>query len=285
VAISVNNRGEIGGYARADVPNGPLHQAVIWDNGAMREIGGELGNGSSRIEGINDKGLAVGSGPNGVMTWKDGTWTALGFSGSAHDANKSGEIVGSYDSGGTGRAFLYRDGAFLDLGSLGGFLTSAEAINERGLVVGMGWRPDFFNRGFFYQDGVLRELGTFGGDRGGAFDVNNRGDIVGFAQDATGKGIAFITDTSGVLRPVANFPDSSTAWAINDHGAIVGSSDSGAFLVEDGVVTMLAALPAVQAAGWSQLFPLDINDRGWIVGWGWRRGGGFAEEAFVLKPR
>jgi probable HAF family extracellular repeat protein len=149
----------------------------------------------------------------------------------------------------------------------------------------MGWRPDFFNRGFFYQDGVLRELGTFGGDRGGAFDVNNRGDIVGFAQDATGKGIAFITDTSGVLRPVANFPDSSTAWAINDHGAIVGSSDSGAFLVEDGVVTMLAALPAVQAAGWSQLFPLDINDRGWIVGWGWRRGGGFAEEAFVLKPR
>ena len=40
------------------------------------------------------------------------------------------------------------------------------------------------------------------------------------------------------------------------------------FLVEDGRVLLLEELPGVAGTGWSDLRPLDINDRGWIVGEG-----------------
>jgi hypothetical protein len=51
------------------------------------------------------------------------------------------------------------------------------------------------------------------------------------------------------------------------------------------VLTVLNDIPEVQAAGWRQIFPFDINDRGWIVGWGFKAGGSPNGEAFVLKPR
>jgi hypothetical protein len=84
---------------------------------------------------------------------------------------------------------------------------------------------------------------------------------------------------------VANLAGNSTAWAINERGTIDGSSDANGFMVEDGVVTLLEEIAAVKAGDWFQLFPLDINDRGWIVGWGWRHGGSFEGDAFLLRPR
>jgi hypothetical protein len=36
---------------------------------------------------------------------------------------------------------------------------------------------------------------------------------------------------------------------------------------------------------WWFLIPTAINDRGWIVGTGNRRGGAFTGEAFLLIPR
>jgi probable HAF family extracellular repeat protein len=290
-AVAINNRGEVGGYARVPGAIWPiLNHAVLWQNGVAHDLGAALGSPPgetfSEIGGINDRGMAVASGPDGLMLWKDGAWSLLGIRGFPYDISNSGAIAGTYIAGdGVERPFLYRRGVLHDLGSLGGPIAAAQAVNDRGLVVGMAWRADLKNRGFVYQQGVMKELGTFGGERGGALDVNNRGDIVGFAQDASGRSIAFVTDVSGVLRPVANLAGNSTAWAINERGAIVGSSDAHGFLVEDGVVTFLEEIAAVKAGGWFLLFPLDINDRGWIVGWGLRHGGSFEGDAFLLRRR
>jgi probable HAF family extracellular repeat protein len=290
-AVAVNNRGEVGGYARVPGAIWPiLNHAVLWQNGVAHDLGAELGSPpgetSSEIGGINDRGTAVGSGPDGLMLWRDGASSVLGIRGVAYDISNLGAIVGAYIAAdGVQRPFLYWRGVLHDLGTLGGPIAAAQAVNEWGLVVGMAWRADLINRGFFSHRGVMKELGTFGGERGGAFDVNNRGDIVGFAQDASGRSIAFVTDVSGVLRPVANLAGNSTAWAINERGTIVGSSDANGFMVEDGVVTLLEEIAAVKAGDWFQLFPLDINDRGWIVGWGWRHGGSFEGDAFLLRPR
>jgi hypothetical protein len=56
------------------------------------------------------------------------------------------------------------------------------------------------------------------------------------------------------------------------------------FVYDDGTLIYLDSIPEVRAAGWTNLVPLDINDRGWITGWG-RRGGSFSDTAFVLIPK
>jgi probable HAF family extracellular repeat protein len=292
VAMAVNNRGDIVGDVRVALPDGRFaSHAAVWESGEFRDLGAELGappgEAWTHAEAVNDRGtVVVSGGPDGLATWRDGVWTVLGIrEASAHDINHSGAIVGNYRVSGAQHAFLYRNGVLQDLGELGGGIATAEAINDRGIVVGWGFRADFSAAGFVYEDGVRKELGTFGGRSSQALDVNDRGTVVGFAQDASGRSIAFMTDRSGELRPVADLEGNSTAWAINRRGAIVGSSDSHAFLVEDGEVTFLDELAAVKAAGFTQIFPLGINDRGWIVGWGWRPAGNFEPEAFVLVPR
>jgi hypothetical protein len=63
---------------------------------------------------------------------------------------------------------------------------------------------------------------------------------------------------------------------------VLGYLDNRAFQYDGGVVTMLDNIPEVRAAGWTQLFPSDINSRGWIVGTG-NKAGSFAT-AFLLIP-
>jgi probable HAF family extracellular repeat protein len=292
IAMAVNNRGDVVGNVRVALPDGWFaSHAALWQNGEFHDLGAQIGTPPgeawTQAQAVNDAGtVVVSGGPDSLLTWRNGVWTTLGLrDASAYDINHSGAIVGSYRVAGAQHAFVYRNAVLQDLGEFGGGIATAQAISDRGVVVGWGFRADFSSVGFVYEDGVRKELGTFGGRNSQALDVNDRGTVVGFAQDASGRSIAFTTDRSGALHPVADLPGNSTAWGINRRGAIVGSSDDHAFLVEDGKVTFLDELAAVKAAGFTQIFPLGINDRGWIVGWGWRPAGNFEPEAFLLVPR
>jgi hypothetical protein len=44
-----------------------------------------------------------------------------------------------------------------------------------------------------------------------------------------------------------------------------GRANDKAFLYDNGTLIFLDDIPAVRAAGWTFLYPLDINDRGWIT--------------------
>ena len=44
------------------------------------------------------------------------------------------------------------------------------------------------------------------------------------------------------------------------------------------------SVPPRKAAGWSQLVPTGINDRGWITGYGYR-GPSYNNVSFVLMPK
>jgi probable HAF family extracellular repeat protein len=286
-AATINNRGDIGGFARVWMPAGsfpPLfYHAVIWENGVMQDVGAAFGTppgeAFSSVAAVNDKGTFVVSAPDGVMTLKDGTLTPLGFQAAPLATNKRGAIVGSLSTATGSSPFVYQDGVVHDLGNLGGNFGHANAINDRGMVVGSSQLADGNYRPFIYKDGVMKVLGTLGGASGGANGVNSRGVIVGTAHDSTGRALAFMTDESGVLRPFLDLPGNQSVAAINDRGAVVGSADGKAYLYEDGEVTIL------EDPEWWFLIPTAINDRGWIVGTGNRRGGAFTGEAFLLIPR
>ncbi len=193
--------------------------------------------------------------------------------------NVAGSIVGVWHS----RACLWQadtatdpktlNGRETDLGTLGGYISTAYAISARTQVVGMADTLDGVSHPFLWQDGRMAQLGNPA--RGGvARAINGRGQVVGAAYTASGEKHAALFSGSKVTDlGVLPGDTESTAFAINDAGQIVGESfhwESGniishAVLWEHGRARDLDCLPG-KPNGWTLWRALGINRRGQIVG-------------------
>jgi probable HAF family extracellular repeat protein len=127
------------------------------------------------------------SGAQRAFLWRDGGRTNLGTLGgdfsSALDLNRIGAVVGiSRNRDGRYRAFLWQAGAMRDL-RVPGVLSSANGINEAGVVVGQRQTSSDF-RAFVLRAGVVQDLPSLGGKYGSAEDINPTGWIVGQSRTA-----------------------------------------------------------------------------------------------------
>jgi probable HAF family extracellular repeat protein len=247
----------------------------------MRDLGTgtDSGAGNSCALAVNDQGLVAGRAATGeLVEWADGKVVRLGVNGTVTAVNAAGIVVGSINDGTATRAFMYRDGIVTDLGNLGtdaSASSSANAINARDEIVG-----NSNNHAFRYRDGAMQDLGTLGGASSIAKGIDDRGDIVGMSGDAHGTPTPFVYESVMQALPA---PTYSAAIAINNRGQVIGSGEGiYGYLLDNGVVTRLDTIPAVQAKGWRHLEPTGINDRGWIVGTATTPGGDL--RAFVLVP-
>jgi probable HAF family extracellular repeat protein len=265
---AVNNAGDIAGYFSGPVPGLPYEydRGFLWRNGVLRDLGFPPGKLNSRIYGMNDRGVLVGTSMyQDALMWKDGTWTSLGFRGEARSINRSGAIAGNFTTYmGYIRGFFLNNGLFWELGTFGGWDSYAWAVNDRNQVVGNASLDNLRFHAILWENGVMKDLGTLGGVQSSANDINNRGVVVGSSLDRDFGWATFIYD--GDFRRLFNLPGTHTAKAINERGQVVGTIDNGAFLYDNGVLTRLDQLPAVIAAGWKNMRPTALNDRGWIVG-------------------
>lgn len=288
-AIAINDRGDVVGHSAVPAPGGGLMiHTFLWQGGALQDLVAPPGPFAySTPRAVNRHGVILVQDIQGnAFTWKDGAWTDLGLT-FPSDLNKHGAVTGNYYAPNFAlRAYVSSNGVFRDLGSLGGFNIFPAAMNDKGMVVGGAAVPggEFAEHAFVYDDGVLTDLGTFGGRSSYAVDVNNHGVVAGYAQDASGAFKAFIWDAKRGMRRLSDAPGSQFVAAINDRGQVVLTVGGQAALWEDGVLTTLDALPEVRAAGFTNLVPQDINNRGTIVGWGFHASGGPAS-SFVLMPR
>jgi len=91
-----------------------------------------------------------------------------------------------------------------DLGTLGGNLSAATAINEQGQVVGWSSTAEGNIRAFLWQNGTMIDLGTLGGNYSGAWDINEQGQVVGGSTNIEGNNRA-------VLWTLPQTPQSPTA--------------------------------------------------------------------------
>jgi probable HAF family extracellular repeat protein len=245
-----------------------VNHGLQWKNGLLTDMGALPGGSNSSFPfWINDLGDSVGMSNNNLYD----------------------PLTGYPEF----RATLWKGGKVFDLGTLGGNVSFANAINNSGEVVGgalnsisdndstaFGWNPfpvatQF--RAFLWRDGVMRGLGTLGsGNNAVALFLNDLGQVAGVA----------LTNSSA-NSPTGNFTQDPFFWEnekmwdigtlggtsgvsywLNNRGQVVGSSNVAgdqsfhAFLwdKEQGLKD-LGTLPGgnFSAATW-------INDAGEIVG-------------------
>jgi len=211
-ASAINNRGQIVGISETTVPDsgcpaskpGKIISPVFWEKGEVRSLPTLAGDPDGFVQGINNRGQAVGS--SGTCTnlathavlWDNDVafpLSDLGHDGSdAYTINDRGQIVGYVSShdGSTIFAAIWQNGGVTIIPTLPEDSAAfATGINNRGQVVGSTFNSMGWSHGFISQDGVMINLNTLIPEDSNLFiiaasNINDRGQISGMAKVMNG---------------------------------------------------------------------------------------------------
>ena len=173
-AVKMNNHSHaVGGYKNSNL----YDRAFIYDGNDIRDLGS--------LGGIENEHC------------------------NAIDINNKGQIAGrSMTTGGATRAFIYENSVMQNIGTLGSY-SSALAINDLGLAVGIYNTPTE-SHAFIYSNGVIKDLNELVADWGNwgtggyleaATDINEDGQIVGYGYNSEGYRRAFLLDPVTTVDP------------------------------------------------------------------------------------
>jgi probable HAF family extracellular repeat protein len=284
-ASAINASGRVVGSSPTE--SGPWHP-FLWTQGTIQDLGVLPGTVDCYATAINDHDEVVGycdgavGGGNQAFRWTADTgFIALGTNSLATGINNNGDIVGYWyppDLTG-GRAFVYRDGTFVDLG-----FGRATGIDDLGRIVGQSGN----GRALLWDQDGRHELGSLAGPIGFSIAraVGPSGPV---GASTTGGPLSFhavLWGSSGISNLGTLGGGNASAQAIS-RDLIVGSSVTAsqanhAFLYDlNGPgypVDLNDLIPA--DSGWVLTSANGVNAAGQIVGYA----GSFHQRAFLLTP-
>ena len=282
-AAALDGRGRVVGSAQGGL--------AVWSPASTSYFGALLPGAEALA--TNDSGTVVGLAGASAFIFANGGFATIGAPALgtwATAVNDAGQVAG-FDTEGLGRssAFLYQDGAFTPLGTLGGEVSIANAINAAGHVAGFaslasdgGDWPDPVRHATIYRDGRQHDLGTLGGRVSEANDINDAGFAAGWSELADGFGerpFLFAPGDNRLIDLGSLGGVFGRANALNDAGTVVGLSDIGgpggvdyhAFVYGAGGMLDLNLLVAA-LGDWQLMTALDVNDAGQILAQACRNG-------------
>jgi len=234
--------------------------SFIWQNGTMTDLG-TMGGNSSFAQWMNNRGQIVGFSQINAI-----------------DPNGEIFVCGAGPGNQIVRPYLFENGKFHDLGTLGGYNGGALGINDRGEVSGgtevttsidptVGFVP---HDAVLWSNGRMTDLGTLGGKFSFGVIVNNRGEVVGGSSlegEQHMHGFLWKNGTLTDLGVLSGDTDSG-AFGINSFGQVVGfsatSSGIRGFIWQREVMTDLNTLISSDS-GFQIALGGSINDRGEIA--------------------
>jgi probable HAF family extracellular repeat protein len=217
-----------------------VYRAILWSpTGTLQSLFGSL-NIASVATDMADDGTVVGYASNAqggdpyAYIWKSGVARRLPVApwGTqvTPQAVSSNHLIAGVSTTPEQREELviYQNGAWHDLGSLGGAVYVAH-MNRRGHIVGMATTDSGVLHAFAWQGTSIADLGTLGGLSSAARSINRRGTIVGWSQVPAGTVDAFV-QAGGTMQDLNDgLVSGATGWSfttandVNDSGVIVGN--------------------------------------------------------------
>jgi probable HAF family extracellular repeat protein len=224
-------------------PDPFVEHAFHFEDGALTDLGVLPGGSNSVAMWISTSGSVVGVSENGIID----------------------PLIGVPE----GHAVVFQDGQPKDIGTFGGYESTAFAVNNHGQVVGTATNAANNGHAFLWsEDKGLQDLGTLGASLSLANLINDRGQISGVSGlcDTCNQDVFFWE--RGTMQRIPDFGGSiSFPDAINNRGQVVGQSNLAGdqswhgFLWEKGVLTDLLTLGGCcSGARW-------MNESGEIVGY------------------
>jgi|HubBroStandDraft_4_1064222.scaffolds.fasta_scaffold22867_2 probable HAF family extracellular repeat protein len=274
----INRRGAVVGNADTTVllpPNpgfdcfpGPyVNHAFKWQDGQTVDLGSlpPAVDNCSLPQGINDRGIVVGSSENGVID------PLLGVT----------QI----------RAVVWKNDQVIDLGTFGGNESLADSINNRGQVAGFALNAisDPFSifdlifgssngtqtRAFLWDDGNKKDLGTLGGPDAFGVIVNERGQVAGQSYTNSTPNSTTGVPTmdpflweDGKMRDLGSLGGTfGFADALNSRGQVAGQSNLAGDLISHPFFwTSSLGMQDLGTFGGNNGLANAMNDHGEVVG-------------------
>ena len=189
-----------------------------------------------------------------------------GASGGSYYVNAAGMVAGQGSS--PSQAFLYADGKFNPLGSLGGTGTYVTGMNASGAVVGYGNEAgNASTHAFAYTGGRITDLKTLGGTSSSAIAVNNAGQVTGnsnISGDAASH--AFLYAQGGMTDLGTLGGTTSAAIAINGSGIVIGNSTLGGNASKHAFEYIGGSMIDIGTLGGTTSTAVAINSTGMVIG-------------------